>query len=206
MPVLGLVSAGIGAYQAIAGGIKKHKAERDLERQANSYQPNAGILDYYNKALAKYNPNPYQSSAYQQQNNQIQRNLATGINAAQNRRSGLMAIAGATQQANDASARAVGSAEQQQRANLGMLGQAAHAKMGEDNRKFDMLYNLKAMKAGQAATMENSGIRNIYSGIGTYLTAKDNENNGGSSYTPTASRIASMPRNSYNPSLLSYNQ
>lgn len=167
---IGGVQTLFGIGQSIFGGGARRKAEKDLEKYANSYQTNAGILDYYNKALSKYNPNAYQSQAYQQQNNQIQRNLATGISSAQNRRSGLMAIAGATQQANDASSKAVSNAEGIERQNLGILGNATNMKAGEERRKFDMIYNLKAMKAGQKAGVENAGYKNIFGGLGTMAT------------------------------------
>ena len=171
------VSAGVGGVQAlfglgqtIFGGGERRKAEKDLENYANSYKTNGGILDFYSKALAKYNPNAYQSAGYQQQNNQIQRNLTSQINAGQNRRTGLMGVAGAVQQANDASAKAVGNAEAMQNQNLGILGQATNMKAGEERRKYDMLYNLKAMKAGQKAGVENAGYRNIFGGLGTMAT------------------------------------
>ncbi len=40
-------------------------------------------------------------------------------------------------------------------------------KTNEDQKKFDMLYNLKAMKAGAAANTVNSGIKNLYGGLST---------------------------------------
>lgn len=172
MPVA-LIGAAIGGIQAIAGGIKKRKAERALEAQANSFQPNQGILDYYNKALSKYSANPYTSNSYQQQTNQIQRNLAGGITASQNKRLGLGAIAGQVQQANDAAGRAVVNSENIEAANLGRLGQASQMKATEQQKKFDMLYNLKAQKAGQAASLQNTGISNLYSGISAYAAGMD---------------------------------
>jgi hypothetical protein len=165
MPIVGLVGAGIGLYQGISGAVKAHKNEEALQNQVNQFQPNQSILDYYNKALARYSPNPYESTQYQQQNNQIQRNLATGINAANNKRQGLGALGGLVQQANDASAKAAGSADQAQKGELQQLGQAANAKTAEQQKKFDMQYNLTAMKAGAGASMENSGISNLYGGL-----------------------------------------
>lgn len=190
MPWLGVVTAGIGAYQAISGGVKKRKAEKELEAQAREVQPNQSIMDYYNKALAKYNPNPTQTSTYQTQNNQIQRNLATGINAAQGKRLGLGAIAGQVQQANDANARAVSNAEAQQGQDLSRLAQASGMKTAEQQRKFDMLYNLKAMKAGQSASLQNTGLSNLYNGLGTASTylneyGWDNKKNNVGTVTPS---------------------
>lgn len=166
MPVLiPLATAAYGIYQSEHAKSQKNKAEADLEKQAKEFQPNSSIMDFYNKALAKYNANPYQSAGYQQQNNQIQRNLATGISAASNRRLGLGAIAGQVQQANDASARAVGNAEMQQGQDLARLGQAGAMKTAEQQKKFDMLYNLSAQKAGAYAQTQNSGMQNVFNGL-----------------------------------------
>lgn len=177
-----LIPLAVAAYGAISSGIasrKRKKAEQELERQAAAHQPNASIIDYYNKSLAKFNVNPYQSASYTQQNNQIQRNLATGLNSAQNRRLGLGAIGGLVQQANDASARAVGNSESQSARELAMLGSAAGAKTNEQQRKFDMMYNLQAAKAGAYASTQNSGLQNLYSGLSTaaYMYGMGNDNN-----------------------------
>jgi len=156
-----------GIGQAIAGAAQVKRTQRDLENQANSFKPNQSILDYYNKSLQRYSANPYNSQQYQTQQNMIGRNMATGINASQNKRLGLSAIGGLVQGANDASAKAVSQAEAEQGQNLNRLGQASGMKTNEEQKKFDMLYNLKAMKAGQAANTVNSGIRNIFGGFGT---------------------------------------
>jgi hypothetical protein len=161
-----------GLAQSIFGGGARRRAERDLERHAQSYQVSPGILDYYNKALARYAPNPYQSQFYQQQQNQVGRNMAAGINAAQDRRSGLAAISRLNQQSNDALARAGVSAEQMQGQQLAQLGSAASMKNAAEQKKFDMLYNLKAMKAGQSATRENQGYQNIFGGLTDWAKLK----------------------------------
>jgi hypothetical protein len=131
-------------------------------------------MDYYNKQLAKYNPNPYQSAAYGQQKNMIDRNLATGLNAAQNRRMGLSALGGLVQQANDNYARAAGAAEAAGRQDLGQLAQAAQMKTNEQQKKFDMMYNLTAQKAGAYAQTQNTGIQNIFSGLNNAAYLYDN--------------------------------
>lgn len=163
--VIPVASAVIGGVQAISASSKRKKAERELKAQAAAFQPNASIMDFYNKALAKYNPNPYQTAAYGQQKTQIDRNLATGLNSAQNRRLGLGAVGGLVQQANDNAARAAGSAEASNRQDLGQLAQAAGMKTNEQQKKFDMMYNLTAQKAGAAAQTQNTGLQNLYSGL-----------------------------------------
>lgn len=179
--IIPLASAAYGAIQAGSAAHKKNVAENDLENQVKSAKPNQSILDYYGKALAKYNPNPYQTVSYQQQKNSIDRNLATGLNSAQNRRMGIGSVGAFVQQANDSSARAAGNAEASNSRDLSVLGQAAGAKSAEDRRLFDMRYNLTAMKAGANAATENTGIQNVFSGLGNaaYLYGMK-DNTGGS--------------------------
>lgn len=168
MPVLiPLASAAYGIYSSAHSAHKKNVAERDLENQAKNFQPNQSLIDFYGKTLSKYNANPYQSISYNQQKNQINRNLATGLSASQNKRLGLGAVGGLVQNANDASARAAGNAEAQSRQDLGLLGQAAGAKTQEQQKKFDMMYNLTAAKAGAYASTENTGLQNVFGGLST---------------------------------------
>lgn len=177
MPVsVGLITGGAqvlgGVVQSIFSG--KRKAEKDLENYANSYTPNSSILDYYNKALSRYSSNSYTSQYFQNQTNQIGRNLATGIGAAQDRHSGLASIGSLVQGADDATAKAGATAENLQGQALGQLGQASKLKAGEDEKKFDLIFNLKALKAGAANQQESAGLSNAFQGVGNtlnYLTA-----------------------------------
>ena len=81
----------LGVGQTLFSG--KKKAERNLENYANSYKPNQSIMDFYNKAYARYNPNAYNSAEYQNSVNQNNRSLVTGINAAQDRRGDWLLLA-----------------------------------------------------------------------------------------------------------------
>lgn len=153
----------LGLGQMIFSGEKK--AEKNLEKYADSYVPNQSIMDYYQKALSKYNPNPYTSQSYQNRSNIINRNLSTAINASQDRRAGIGTLSSLVTSANDANANAVSQAEAEQRANLGILGQATGMKASEDTKKFDMKYNLLAMKAGGANATQAAGIKNAYGGL-----------------------------------------
>lgn len=161
-----------GFAQSIFGGGARRAAEKDLENQVRNYKVSPGIIDYYNKALARYSTNPYTGQFYTNQSNQINRNLATGINAAQDRRSGLSAISTLTRGANDAASRAAATAEQLQGQQLGQLGAAAQAKNAAEQKKFDLKYNLTAQKAGQSATRENQGYQNVYGALSDYAKLK----------------------------------
>ena len=134
---------------------KRKAAEAALEAQVAQEKPNASILDFYNKAYNRYAPNAYQSAEYNAQMRNILANQATGVAGLQDRRSALAGIPSITQGTNVASQRAAASAEAAQRANLGMLGQAASAKAGEENRIRQMKLNLMAQKAGQLAQTGN---------------------------------------------------
>jgi hypothetical protein len=177
-PITGLaIGKGvIGGIQALVGGGRAGKAQRELEGMVNSYQPNASITDYYNKALQRYSNNPYNSASYQNQMQNVNRNIATGIGGLQDRRSALGGITSLVQAGNDASLRAVAGAEQQGAQALGQLGQATGMKATEDRRKFDMKYNLLALKAGAGNQMMNTGIQNVFGAAGdmaNYYTAKE---------------------------------
>lgn len=177
MPVIAPAAAQFlgGAAQLIFSG--KKKKERDLENYANSYQPNSSILDAYNKAYQRYSTNPYTSQFYQTAQNKIGRNLATGISASQDRRGGLATIGSLVQGANDATANAGVTAENMQGEQLSQLQQAANMKAQEEEKKYDMIYNLKAMKAGAANQQQSAGLENMFGGLGSganYLSASEN--------------------------------
>ncbi len=179
-----------GAAQAIFSGRKrKERALEEYNKNAPKYQQNAGILDYYNKALSRYDPNAYNSASYRKGQADINSNLVTGINAAQDRRSGLAAIGGLTVGANRAALGNIANAEKIQGVNLGALGNAARAKLGEDRMAFkvneqdpfERQYNLLAMKAAQAAKTQNNGLQNIFNGLSnaSMLLGGRKRNNGG---------------------------
>jgi len=174
MPIESLVSGGlqslIGLGQSIFGNKKRKRTEADLDKYANSFQPNQSILDYYDKALKKYNPDPTQTGTYKIQQNQIGANTANAIGASQDRRGGLSSISRIMAGANRATGQNLMNAEAQQQQNLSRLGQASGMKTNEEQKKFDLLYNLKAMKAGQAAGTVNQGIKNLYGGLSTMAT------------------------------------
>lgn len=161
----------IGLAQTIGGWVQQHKATKALNNlQSPTYTPNQSIMDYYNKALSRYNTSPYDSSLYKQQQKNIQRGVATGLSALQDRRSALMGITRLTQAQNDATLNAGVQAENQQNQRFGQLGQAAGMKAGEERTAFDInqyqpferKYNLLAMKAGGGAQVMNAGIQNAY--------------------------------------------
>jgi hypothetical protein len=157
----------MGLAQTILGGSAAHKAQKEMEGMIKNYQPNQSIMDYYSKALNRYNVNPYNSNLYQMQSNNIQRGTAAGISALQDRRSALAGVSSLVQGQNDGLLKAAATAEGQQGQALSQLGHATGMKAQEDSKKFDMKYNLLAMKAGGGNQTMNAGIRNVFGGMGS---------------------------------------
>jgi len=165
-PWTALGQAAIGGVQALVNGQKAHRAQKELQSMVDNYQPNQSIQDYYSKALAKYNTNPYTSQLYNAQKENIGRGTAQGLQAFGDRRSALAGIGTLIQNQNDSLLKAAATAEGQQGQNLAQLGQAAGAKTAEDKYKFENKYNLLATKAGAANEGVNSGLQNIFGGLG----------------------------------------
>jgi len=171
----GAIAQGIGGIaQAIGGGIQAHRAQKQLEKlQSPTYTPNKSIMDYYNKALERYNTNPYQSQQYQYATQRADRNMAAGIGALNSRASAVGGISRLAALNNDASLQAGVQAEQQQNQRFGQLGQAAGMKAGEERTAFDYnqiqpferKYNLLAAKAGGGNQIANAGMSNIFGGL-----------------------------------------
>lgn len=162
----GIVQGAVGLGQAIFGGGKAKRTQRALESHLDSYKPNESIMDYYNKALQRYNTNPYESTTYQKSMQNAGRTTATGLNALGDRRS---AIGGVTRLAalqNEAGLNAASQAESEQGQRLGQLGQATAMRVPEDKYKFEAKYNLLSQKAGAANQTANAGMQNIFGGLG----------------------------------------
>jgi hypothetical protein len=169
MAALGIAQGVLGLGQALIGGGKARRAQKSLETMIDQYKPNESIMDYYNKALSKYNANPYTSQTYQQAMRTGERNLATGLNNLQGRGSALAGVSALVQGANDNSLRAAARAEQMQAQDLAQLGQAAGMKDREDKYKFEAKYNLLSQKAGAANQTANAGISNMFGGLGSIM-------------------------------------
>lgn len=163
IPLASALISGIGALNASA---KRKAAEKDLEQKVNATQVNSSILDYFNKANNQYNPNAYQSAEYNQQMRNIGGITASQLNALQDRRSALAGISAIGQGAAQSSQRAAASAEQAQRANLGVLGQATNMKAGEENMIRKMKLDLAAQKAAAKAETQNALTQGAFNALG----------------------------------------
>lgn len=193
-----ILQGALGLGQAVLGGIKAHKAQKQLENlQTPVYNQSKSILDYYNTALSRYNQNPYQSQQYQYANQQADRSMAAGINALQGRGGAVGAISRLSALRNDAALRAGVNAEQEQNQRFGQLGQAAQLKTNEGDKAFqynqlapyEKKYNLLAMKGAGGNQIANAGISNLFggiqSGIDYNMINKMYGDNSGGTYSPS---------------------
>jgi hypothetical protein len=165
-PWAAIGQAVLGGAQSIIGAANARRDQRKLEKMINDYKPNQSIMDYYSKALNRYNANPYTSASYNQSMRSADRNLATGLNTLQDRRSALGGVAGLVDATNNASSNAAADAERMQAQNLAQLGQATGMKEREDKYKFEAKYNLLSQKAGAGNATANAGISNLFGGLG----------------------------------------
>lgn len=148
----GALAQGIGA---IGAAKKRKRAEAAYEAEVNKQKVDEGVMDVYNKALARYNPNAYQSSFYNQQKQNVLGQQAAGISALQDRRSALAGIPSITQASNRALQSAAVGAEQQQAQQLGQLSSAAGAVSAQRQRIADLKMGILGRKAAAAAQRQN---------------------------------------------------
>ncbi len=205
MPVIGLATAAIGGIQAIAGAAARKKQEKALEGMKNpTYTPNQSILDYYDKALAKYNTSPTDTAAYKQQRQDIEQGTVQGVNQLQDRRSALAGVGNLIQNQNNSLLKASVAGEQQKAQQFATLGNATNMKAGEGAKQFqynklapfEKDYNLLAAKAGASSQRENAGLQNIYQGLTSYAALDQNKKNGGNNNIFAYTR--KQPLNNYN--------
>lgn len=167
--ILGGGQALLGLGQAIFGGGKAKKAQKQMGKMIDSYKPNESIMDYYNKALNRYNSNPYQSTEYQMNMRNADRTTATGLNALSDRRSAVGGVSRLAALQNDASIKAGAQAESEQGQRLSQLAGATAMRVPEDKYKFEAKYNLLGAKAGAGNQTANAGISNIFGGMGSIM-------------------------------------
>lgn len=172
-----LIGAGIAGLGAIGQGIgalvtsgKRRAAERALEADIAKMQVPESITDYYNKALARYSPNAYQSARYNEAMRQARATEAGAISAAQNRRSALQAIPSIVQGTNLATQRAASAAEAAQAQELAQLGGAASTLSQQQNLIRQAKLNLQAQKAAALAGTENVLLGGAMKSLGNAAT------------------------------------
>lgn len=166
---IGSIIQGVtGAAQALGGAIQQHRYGKKYESLVKGYQPNKGILDYYNQALARYNVSPTESALYKRQMQNIGRGQAGALAGLQDRRSALGGVSNVLRASSDAALNAEIAAEQERNQRFGALGQATGAKAAEEKYKFENLAGLYGAKATGGVNIMNAGLSNLY-GAGSSL-------------------------------------
>jgi hypothetical protein len=162
-----------GLFQTIFSGRKK--AQRELENSLNSnpiYNPNKGVLDFYQEALNRANQSTYQTAQFQNAQKNAQRTTATGISGLQDRRSALAGISRLTGIENDAMNNAIVQAEQLNNQRFRELGTATGMKASEEGKAFEInrltpyqrRLQMNMMKSSAANERFNAGLSNLFSG------------------------------------------
>ena len=172
LPLALSVATAVGSgASAIAAGAKRRRSEKKLENMKTpTYTPNQSILDYYNKALTKFNTSATDTAEYKADAQTIKQNTVQGIGALRDRRSSLGGISNLIAGENNSLLRAAGRAEARKANDLSILGDATRMKAGEDQKAFNQNsiapfeknYNLEAMKAAGQAEVQNRATQNAY--------------------------------------------
>ena len=175
------VTAATGVYTAISADTKQKKAQRKLDELAKNsplYKADKSIDDYYQKALNRFNENPYQSQQYQMGAMNAQRATAQGLGALQDRRSAIGGISRLQAGQNYAMQNLGAQAEGQRNQRFNQFGNATQMKSGEYQREFDFNkmtpYNrrlqLEQMKGAAAGEQFNAGLQMIGQGANAAAT------------------------------------
>ena len=176
--IVPLVTAAASIYSSAHAANQRKKAERRLEgMKTPEYTPNPSILDYYKKALQRYNTNTSDTAEYKLQQQNIKQGITQGIAAAQDRRLGGAITPALIQGGNNAMLRANVAAEQRKSGDLARLGQAAGMRSGEEGKAFqynkiypfEKQYNLLASKAAGQAQVQNQAMQDAYNNLGATL-------------------------------------
>ena len=167
VPILaaGLLQSGLGALTR-AKGMAGLKEAEEMYRK-NPYQEDAGILDFYNKQRALTSATGLDSVEGRLGQQQIQRNLLTGLRTTAGQRG--RDVEGIIRGATGATAGLMGKLAQMRRGDIAGLGSASQAVASERMKKykFNVLdpaarkMNLEAQRAAAGSSMISSGLRNI---------------------------------------------
>lgn len=173
-----VLSTGLGAYTAISADKRQKKAQDSLEKMAQNsplYKPDKSIDDYYQKALNRFNENPYQSQQYQMGAMNARRATAQSLGALQDRRSAIGGISRLQAGQNYAMQNLGAQAEGQRNQRFNQFGNATQMKNADYQRQFDFNqmtpYNrklqLEQMKGAAAGERLNAGMQMIGQGLST---------------------------------------
>jgi len=181
MPWIAAVGALAGLAQTVVGGIQAKKAREKLENmQVPKATEDKSVSRYYNEALRRYATSPTSTYAYKNMLAGINRNQAAGLNALKDRRGLIGGVSSIVGRSNDATLNAAAMADRDNANRFNQLGNASIRKSADDRYLFGQNQmapymkdsTLAGMKAQANAQIMNSGLQNIYSGLGNYAMMK----------------------------------
>lgn len=191
---------GGGLQSLFSGSGAANAALEKLTKESPTYTGGNSISDFYNKALQRYNVNPYTGALYQKTMQNAQRVTNQGLSALQDRRSALGSIGKLLALQNDASLNASVAAENQQQRQLQQLGTASQSKANEEKYQYQQnelnpylrRLSLAQQKAGGAAATQQAGISNIFGALNSAAMLLDEDKK--EQKTPPKTAQYTMPK------------
>jgi len=167
--IIPLITTAISLGASAVAKRKAKKSEALLEGMTPpAYKANQSIVNYYDKALQRYNTNITDTAEYKMNNQNIKQGTVQGLSTLNKLRSGN--VAGLIQNQNNALLGAAVAGERRKIQEFNVLGQATGMKAGEGQKEFqynqiapfEQNYNLLAMKAGNQRQVQNQSMQNAY--------------------------------------------
>lgn len=170
-PIIPLITA---AFSLGSSAVKKRKAQQ-AEKKAEEtlassprYKPNQSILDYYKKALNKFETAPTDTAQYKSDRQNIKQGTTQALSSLNKLRTG--DVANIVQGQSNSLFKAAVNAENRKEREFGILGQAANMKAGQEAKAFqqnelypfEAKYNLETMKAAGLRSDQRQSTQNFY--------------------------------------------
>jgi hypothetical protein len=192
-----------GGLQALFSGTKKRQKELEaLTNNSPQYNGGGSIRDTYNKALQRYNVNPYTGTLYNTSMQQNQRATNQGLSALSDRKNALSGVGKLIAIQNDANLRAGVAAENDQARRFQALDSAGRANAAEDKYQYQTntlspylrRLTLAQQKAAGAAATRQAGLQNIFGALNSAATLLSDSDNGTKSSTSSTPQVSIFNR------------
>lgn len=170
-PIIPLITAAVSLGSSAVQKRKAQQAEKKAEEMLASspkYKPNQSILDYYKKALNKFDTAPTDTAQYKSDKQSIKQGTTQALSSLNKLRTG--DVANIVQGQSNSLLKAAVNAENRKVQEFGVLGQAANMKAGQEAKAFqqnelypfEAKYNLETMKAGGYRAGQRQSTQNFY--------------------------------------------
>lgn len=169
--IIPLITTGISLLSSANQKAQAKRAEKQAEESLNNapkYKPNQSILDYYSKALQRYNTSPTDTAQYKMDKQNIGQSTVQALASLNKLRSG--DVASIIQGKNNSLLKAAVNAENRKAQEFNVLGNATNMKAGQDVKAFQQnelypfegKYNLMTMKAAGNRAASRQSLQNAY--------------------------------------------